>query len=97
MDKYKPLYLGKVIPADNPSQLSDFVNNKYEAFSKIYDTCKEQSSNISDIKVVENGSTNPCSLSVKISTDTTSLNKMKENVKGNESIEINNDVITARS
>lgn len=97
MDKYKPQYLGKVIPADNPSKLSDFVNNKYESFSKIYDTCKEQSSNISDIKVVENESTNPCSLSVKISTDSTSLNTIKASVEGNESIEINNDVITARS
>ena len=50
MEKYKPGYLGKVIPADNPSKLTDFVTNQYDAFSKIYDTCKNQSENISDIK-----------------------------------------------
>ena len=33
VEKYKPGYLGKVMPVDNPSKLTDFVTNKYDAFS----------------------------------------------------------------
>ena len=56
MEKYKPEYLGKVIPVDNPSKMTNFVENQYDSFSKMYEVCKDQSSNISDIKPVDNGS-----------------------------------------
>ena len=64
MNKYKPEYLGKVIPAEDPLKMTDMLQNKFEQFSSIYDTCKDMSTNISDIKVVD---TSPDLLSVKIS------------------------------
>lgn len=96
MEKYKPEYLGKVIPADDPSKLTNFVTNQYDAFSKIYDACKNQSENISDIKVVDPGNADPNSLSVKVSADREVVESIKEIAKDDESIVVNNDVITAK-
>lgn len=97
MDKYKPGYLGKVIPADNPSKLTDFVTNQYDSFSKVYDTCKDQSDKISDIKVVEKSSNDSSELSVKVSTDKDTMENIKEAAKGDESVTVEGDVITAKS
>lgn len=96
MEKYKPEYLGKVIPADDPSKLTNFVTNQYDAFSKIYDACKNQSENISDIKVVDPGNADPNSLSVKVSADREVVESIKEIANDDESIVVNNDVITAK-
>ena len=93
MKKYKPQFLGKVIPADDSEKLTDFVTNKYDAFSKIYDVCKDQSEKITDIKSID---FNEKSLSVKVSTDKESMDKIKESSSNNDSITINNDVITAK-
>lgn len=92
MEKYKPEYLGKVIPADDQSKLTDFVTNKYDAFSKIYDVCKDQSEHINDISAVDNNSTN--SLSVKVSTDSSVMDSIKELTKDDKSVIIDNNVIT---
>ena len=43
MDRYKPEYLGKVIPADDATKMYDFVKNKSDMFNDIYDACKENS------------------------------------------------------
>lgn len=94
MKKYEPEFLGKVIPADNSEKLTDFVTNQYDAFTQIYNACKDQSDNITDIK---NVSSDDKSLSVKVSTDTESMDKIKESAMGNDSITINADVITAKS
>lgn len=93
MNTYKPEYMGKVIPADDPAKLSDFVNNKYDAFSKVYDACKAESENIKDISVVENSDTN--SLSVKITTDDSTMDKIKENAS--EDVNVTGNVVTATS
>lgn len=95
MNKYKPEYLGKVIPADNPSKMNDFVENKYDAFSKVYDSCKEQSANISDIKPVENDSDN--SLSVQIIAGPDTIESVKEATKDDDSITVKDGVITAKT
>lgn len=97
MNKYKPEYLGKVIPADNPVQLTDFVTNKYDSFSKVYDTCKDQSEKIDNIQVVESGGDdNKCSLSVKLITDQDTVETIKHAIGTNDtSINIKGDVITA--
>lgn len=98
MEKYKPDYMGKVIPADDPSKLTDFVANKYDAFSKIYDVCKDQSDKISDIKVIEvtGNDITADTLSVKVSAGKEAFDYIKEAVKDNGSIAIKNDVITAK-
>lgn len=98
MEKYKPEYMGKVIPADDPSKLTDFVANKYDAFSTIYDACKDQSEKISAIKVVENNgaNTSPDVLSVKVTAGKDTFDYIKEATKDNGSIVIVNDVITAK-
>lgn len=95
MEKYKPGYLGKVLPVNNPSKLADFVTNKYEAFSNAYDACKNQSEKIDDVKLVESvEDTN--SISIKVSTDKETLATIKETSINNESVIINNDIITAK-
>lgn len=94
MRTYKPEYLGKVIPANDASKLTDFVTNRYDAFSKIYDTCKSSSEKIDDIKVVD--TSNSESLSVKISTDSSTLDNISKEAKKNESVSVTGDVIMAR-
>lgn len=93
MEKYKPGYMGKVIPADNPSKLTDFVTNKYDAFSKVYEVCKNESEKIKDIKVIESDDS-PKTLKVKVSGDKEVIDNIKEKSKDGE-ITVENDVITA--
>ncbi len=92
MRTYKPEFLGKVMPADNASKLTEFMTNKYDAFSKIYDTCKGSSEKIDDVKVVDTSTTG--SLSVKISTDSGTLENISKEAKKNESVNVTGDVIT---
>ena len=69
MNRYKPEYLGKVMPADNPGKLTDFVTNKFESFSKVYDVCKDHSEKIDDIKNMDIENEDKSSISVKVITD----------------------------
>lgn len=95
MEMYKPGYLGKVIPVYDTNKLTDFVTDKYDAFSKIYNLCRTQSANITDIKVVETCS--PDTLSVKVSCDIGVVENIKKAAEGDNSISIDNNVITAKS
>jgi hypothetical protein len=95
MKKYKPEYLGKVIPADDPTKMTDFVQNKYNGFSKIYDSCKEESQGISDIRLTSNSSEDKSSISIQISTDEQTLNKISEKINEEGMVKISGDVITA--
>ena len=95
MNKYKPEYLGKIIPADNPVKITDFVINKYDSFSKVYDACKNQSEKIDDIKVVESETDDRCSISVKMITDKDTVETIKTAIGTDSSINIKGDVITA--
>lgn len=97
MEKYKPGYLGKVIPADDPAKLTKFVTKKYESFSKIYDTCKDQSDKIGDIKVVESGEgDSEDTLKVKVSADKDVVEKIADTAKKDASVTVQDDVITAK-
>lgn len=93
MKTYKPEYLGKVIPADDTTKLTDFVTNKYDSFAKIYEVCKDSSKEIKDIQVVDSSNG---SLSVKVSTNKETLTNISEKVKKDSSITVNGDVITAK-
>lgn len=57
MKKYKPSYLGQLMPVDNKEKMDDFFINKYESFSEIYDACKDFSEDISNISIVESEDT----------------------------------------
>lgn len=91
MERYKPGYLGKVIPADNQSKLTEFVTKKMDAFNKVYDSCKTHSESIQDIKPVENDDSN--SLSVKVATDAETLAA----IATDESVSVDGNVVTANS
>lgn len=95
MNQYKPEYMGKVMPVNDPSKLTNFVANQYESFTKVYDACKNQSDNIKDIKPVDNGNTD--SLSVQISADESTIEAIKENARGDDSVTIEGGVITAKT
>lgn len=95
MEKYKPGYLGRVIPINDTGKLTDFMTNKYDAFSKMYDVCKEQSTNIADIKVVE--STGFDTLCVKVSCSADTIENIRKTAEHDNTVSITNDVITARS
>lgn len=97
MKNYKPEYLGKVIPVDNPGKLTDFVTNKYESFSKVYDACKNHSEKINDIKTVESEYNDEYSLSIKVLTDLETVETIKKAIGEDSSINIKGDVITATS
>ena len=70
----------------------DFVKNKSDMFNDIYDACKENSECIDDISVVK---TNDDSLSVKVSTDTNTLEAIRQEASSKESLSMQGDVITA--
>lgn len=95
MNQYKPQFLGKVIPADDPSKLTTFCMDKFDSFNKIYDVCKGESAQIDDIKAVESENSEQTSLSVKVSADKEAVAKIIETAKGDSSISIKGDVITA--
>lgn len=94
MKQYKPEYLGKVIPADNPSKLTEFVTNQYDSFSKVYEVCKDQSDKIKDIKVIESDNESADVLKVKISGEKEAIDKIKE--KSKDGVIVENDVITVK-
>ena len=94
MDKYKPEYMGKVLPADDQNKLTDFVSNKYDAFSKAYDACKECSDKIKDVCAINNNSTD--SFSMKLSTGSDVIEQIKA-ANTNPDISITGDVITAKT
>lgn len=97
MEQYKPEYLGKVIPANDPAKLTEFCTSQYDAFTVVYDACKDKSSQISDIKVVETESSSPDSLSVKVTADPGTVDTIKQATKDNLNISIKGDIITAKS
>lgn len=92
MNKYKPEYLGKVLPEDK-IEMSDFMQNKYDGFSKIYDVCKCESDKITDIKSIKTDSTNAKSYATKIVADADALKNICDNNK-DSSIKIVGDVIS---
>ena len=94
MNKYKPEYMGKVIPADDPTKLTDFVTNKYESFSKAYDACKENSDKIKDVSPVDTKS-GTTDFSMKISTDANTIKDIIDNKK-DDSVTVSGDVISAK-
>ena len=72
--------------------MTNFLSNQYDSFSKIYDLCKNESDKIKDVKVVTD---NNEKLSLKVSTSLDTLNDIKQKVT-DESISIDNDIITAK-
>ena len=92
MNTYKPEYLGKVIPADDNVKLYEFMGNKYDAFSKIYDTCKNCSDAISNIGVVDDDLN---SLSLRIVTDEKTISEITKEAELMNGIKIQGDVIIA--
>lgn len=90
MKKYKPSYLGKLMPVDNKDKMTDFIVNKYEAFNEIYDACKDSSEDISNMTIVE--SEQKCCLKVKLFCE----EKTFEKIKGSKrKIQIIDDIISA--
>lgn len=94
MENYKPAYMGKVMPVNDTAKLTDFVVNKYEAFSKCYDSCKDQSANITDVKAVETEIGKP-DFGIKISADSKTLTQLNETANKLDSVSMNGDVIMA--
>lgn len=96
MDKYKPTYMGQVMPADDPSKLTDFVSNKYDSFSKAYDAVKDESEKINAVSAA--GSADGSSeFSMKVNADKETLDKIKEKVKDDDSVKVNGDTVTVKS
>lgn len=95
MQKYKPSYMGQVMPADDPSKLTDFVANKYDAFSKCYDSSKEFSESINAVSAtnVKEGT----EFSMKLDTGSKTMERIKEKVQGDPSISVSGDTITAKA
>lgn len=96
MDRYKPGYMGKIIPADDPVKMTDFVENKYNAFTNFYDVCKEVSDKINEIKVVETSSLPSDTLSIKVITDTHTISSIQDKCKTDPKITVSDFVITAK-
>ena len=94
MNQYKPEYMGKVIPADDPVKMTNFMSKQYDSFSKIYDVCKDESVNINDIKVVDTNSND--SFSVKISAAKETISNIIQQAANSPTLSVSGDVITAK-
>ena len=94
MNQYKPEYMGKVIPADDPVKMTNFMSKQYDSFSKIYDVCKNESVNIDNIKVVDTNSND--SFSVKISAAKETISKIIQQAANSPTLSVSGDVITAK-
>ena len=92
MKKYKPIFLGSIIPADNESKLTEFVQKKFNAFNDIYDVCKNHSEDIDSITNISNNSEE---LSVKVICSAEVMEDIKEK-NTNEKLTVNEDVVTAQ-
>ena len=95
MEMYKPGYMGKVIPADNPAKLTDFVTNKYESFSACYDAVKDKSDKINDVAPVPTKD-GDASFSMKVSTDSSTISDIQKGLENNTSVTMNGDTLTAK-
>ena len=95
MDQYKPGYMGQVMPVDNVSKLTDFVVNKYEAFSKCYDAAKSQSESISSVSAANNKDGDK-SFSMKVDTDSKTMESIAESCKDKTDVSVSGNVITAK-
>lgn len=80
MDKYKPTYMGQVMPVDNPSKMTDFVSNKYESFSKCYDAVKSESEKINGVSPVQTNE-GTSEFSMKVNTDSATMENIAANAK----------------
>lgn len=94
MNQYKPEYMGKVIPADDPVKMTNFMSKQYDSFSKIYDVCKNESVNINNIKVVDTNSND--SFSVKISAAKETISNIIQKAANSPTLSVSGDVITAK-
>lgn len=92
MKKYKPEFLGKAIPVDNQTKLTDFVQNKYDAFSKIYEVCRDNSESITDIVTVDSDNTN---LSIKLTTNRDTLDDISHRLENDNNMMLQGDIINA--
>lgn len=97
MKKYKPEYLGKVLPDEGPKR-KDFLQNEYEPFSEIYDACKDESEDITDIKNLTEELGSP-SLNIKVTTTSEEvLHKLSDKISNDpeSNVSISGDVLTSK-
>ena len=95
MEMYKPGFMGKVIPADDPVKLTDFVTNKYDSFSNCYDAIKENSDKINSISSVP-CTENSSEFGMKINSDSDTISVIQDRVSNNPSISMIGDIITSK-
>jgi len=97
LDKYKPTYLGKVLPSD-PPKTKDFLQNNYPQFSDTYDAVKDESEDIRDVS----GSFTSDSFSLKISANKSTLTNISNKIdtmisdEADNELSIIGDIITAK-
>ena len=91
MKRYKPTYLGKVIP-DTSDKIKKFMTNKFDAFTEIYNACKNESENIFDFIDVSTDDSE--SLSIKITTTDESFDNIKSCL--GEDMIVDHNVITKK-
>lgn len=92
MNPYKPQFFGSIAPFDDPVAMSDFLRNRFDAFSIIFDCIKEYAAKIESVTPVDTNSSSAASLSIAITTDGETLEKLKEKIT---SASIFGNVITA--
>lgn len=98
MEKYKPGYLGKVLPEKEP-EMKTFIQDQYEQFSDAYDACKDSSENITD---VQNVSTSADEFKMKISSKEKSKTMAEINEKAKSpkiiqsDVTVDSDIISAK-
>lgn len=80
------------MPVDNQTKLTDFVQNKYDAFSKIYEVCRDNSEAITDIVTVDSDTSN---LSIKLTTNRDTLDDISHKLEHDNSMMLQGDIINA--
>ena len=92
MNRYKPEVMGKVMPADNQQELTQFMMSQYDAFCRVWDACKDFTPRIDTVDRVVEATGN---FSIQVSTDSVTLKEIREAASDDMEVTVSG-VITAR-
>lgn len=96
MKAYMPLYLGSIGIHSDASKTTKFMTDKYDSFTKIYNSCKEESENINSVKSVDVDDTlDPSLLSVEVDASRNTLDNIMSKIKNDTTINMKDNIIIA--
>lgn len=80
MKPYKPQWMGSIAPFDDPVAMNDFLKNKFDAFSLIFDSVKQYAESVESISQAGTSEPGGSSFSIAITTTGDTLEMIKNQI-----------------